>query len=257
MKRRAFLSTTALLGTCVAGCLGGDGERTDGYPAPDVVETVPDPRPFDPSSFDHFRVGGIAVPLVPIDIAINWYRRREARFVDARGPRSYDTSHITGAVSSPARSPRHWSDSRFDDPTNDWPREDRIVTYCTCPHHLSSLRAGEFTTNGYGAVFAIDEGYRAWKKRNYPVTGKQSRSVEYVIRGRTDPADADEFAWVTMNERARMEAAPIRADGHYVLYVHFGELDPETIMHLSTPSYEFRASLSELTSSLVTGPASD
>lgn len=256
MNRRTFIASTGSIGAGLAGCLGGgssDENPDDGYPAPSVVSSPTNSREVDTGAFETLSVGDVTVPLVPVDTAHYWFRSRSARFVDARGRGQYDRSHVTGAVLSTARRVESWSDSR-DGPTADWPTDDRIVCYCGCPHHLSSLRAGEFISKGYERVYAIDEGFGAWRDNGYPVTGSSSSNQSYVIRGRAEPADAGKYAWAAHEATAQHEAAPIQSDGRYRLTLHFSDLDPSSPIHLGTPSYELTAPLSALTGSVVSGP---
>lgn len=146
----------------------------------------------------------------------------------------------------------NWDQTR-DGPTADWPTDDRVVTYCGCPHHLSSLRAGEFVAAGYENVYAIDEGFGEWRDRGYPTTGSGNDRAAYVVRGRTDSRDAGGYAWATHRESDQHEAAPIEGDGSYHLELRFANLDPSAPIRVRTPSYEVTAPLSELTTGVVTG----
>ena len=258
MHRRTFLASTGLVTAGLAGCLGRPDSGTpeenpdDGYPPESAVESPSDSREVDPSSFKTLSVGEVEVPLVPVDVAHYWFQQRSARFADARGRGQYERSHVTGAVLSSAKAVEDWSTSRSG-PTTDWPTDDRIVCYCGCPHHLSSLRAGEFISKGYEAVYAIDEGYGAWVDNRYPTTGSDSNQSSLVIRGRTDAADAGKYAWATHRPSDQQEAAPIGDDGSYELTLHFAGIDGSAPIQVRTPSYELTAPLSELTESVVRG----
>lgn len=62
--------------------------ETDGYPDPSVIDETPPAPAVDTWSFDTVAPGqGIEVPLVSVDVAYDWHRRREARIADARGER--------------------------------------------------------------------------------------------------------------------------------------------------------------------------
>lgn len=250
-RRRTFLvACSALAGVSVAGCSGGDSGNDDGYAPDDVVPSDPPPSPdADPADFETLDVDGTAVPLVPIDIAHAWYLRRDARFADARGRGQYDRAHVAGAVSSPA------PDGRSNDPVAEWSQDDRIVTYCGCPHHLSTLRASRLLLGGYERVYAIDEGFVPWVERGYPVSGSSvENSLEsYAVRGRTDPEDAGAMAWAIHAASDQQEATPIESDGSFAMTLHFGSLDPDASITVRTPSYEVTAPLSRVTSSVVTG----
>lgn len=244
MDRRTFLATTGVAITGLAGC-------TDGSSGSSGTETL-DGTP-EPSSYETNSVGDVEVPLAPVVDTHYWHRETETRFVDARGSGQYQRSHITGAVLSPGRNTDSWSEPRSDDPTADWSKDERIVCYCRCPHHLSSLRAGELIENGYENVYAIDEGFTAWEERGYPTTGGSSDTAGSVIRGHADPGAAGEYAWANHEATDQREAAPIAEDGSYELTLHFGGLDPSAAILLRTPSYELTAPLSKLTDEVVTG----
>ncbi len=211
MNRRDFLAVTAVSVAGLSGCLNrssGSGSDSAQYPMPEdgnvdgyppKFDKVPKKKRFDPSTFDIKKVDvknghTEKVKLVPIDIAYNWYKRREARFADARGVKQYETSHIYGAVLSSAPgitgAPKR-------DPVTNWPKDDRVVCYCGCPHHLSSIRAAALMDNGYSDVYVIDEGFWEWHSRDYPIRGNHTsyNPTGYIIEGVTDPKFAGKTAW--------------------------------------------------------------
>ncbi|MFB6095868.1 MAG: rhodanese-like domain-containing protein [Haloferacaceae archaeon] len=251
-SRRAFLAGAAttgsfLLGGCLGGGSGGDStEANDGYPP--AFEQTPEERSIDTSSFGATIVEGTAVPLAPIEVAHYWYKRREARFADARGQTSYDRSHILGAVLSPA------PDGANPDPVTDWPKDDLIVCYCGCPHHLSSLRAATLIDQGYENVYVIDEGFWEWHDRGYPMEGSEvtTQPAVHRIEGRTDPGDAGQTAWAWHEASGQREAATIAADGSYLLELKFSGVSLDSPIRIETPSYELQAPLEQLVSAVVT-----
>lgn len=271
MHRRAVLSVTGAALTGLPGCLGGtsstgppsnddglprDESPADGYPP--VFDNPPDPRVIDPASFETTRVdpqlydsiGSIVeVPLAPIDVVYYWYARQEARFVDARGQHSYERSHIYGAVLSPA------PDGREDDPVAEWPQTDRIVCYCGCPHHLSSIRAATMLDNGYEAVYVIDEGFWEWHDRNYPMAGTEITDQPdlRVVEGIADPAYAGAAAWAHHPPTGQREGTMITADGTYRLELRFADVTDTSMVVVKTPAYRIAAPLRSLTREPVTG----
>jgi rhodanese-related sulfurtransferase len=249
-RRRTVLATCgALLGGLISGCLGAE-DGADGHAPEDVVPANPPPSPAaDPDTFDTIAVDGTPVPLVPIDVAHAWYLRREARFADARGQGQYERAHVAGAAHSPA------PDGGANDPVADWPVGDRVVTYCGCPHHLSTLRASSLIQSGYEHVYAIDEGFVPWFERGYPTRGSavENDLASYEVRGRTDPADAGELAWAVHEGSDQQEAAPIQPDGSFAMTLHFGGIGADAPITVRTPSFEVTQPLSSLTTSVVTG----
>jgi rhodanese-related sulfurtransferase len=260
MRRRAYLAAAGGAAAGLSGCLGvlssggdesagptmsddlpADDAPSDGYP-PEFSET-PEERSFDASSFGTTEVDGESVPLAPIDAVYNWYATGRARFADARGTEQYDRSHVLGAVSSPANAM-----NAGDDPVLDWPTGDRVVCYCGCPHHLSSIRAAGLIRDGYSGVYVIDEGFWEWFERDYPVAGADvSLSPSVVaVEGVTSPAFAGEFAWAVHEATGQMEAAPIDADGRFTLKLRFSGVSESTPILVRTPGYEVEAPLGDL-----------
>jgi len=236
MNRRTLLASTAALAGGLAGCLGGGSGDSSGSGTESEYQTLD--------------VGGEQVPLVPVDESHTWHQETDTKFVDARGQRQYDEAHITDAVLSSARRVEDWSKSRQVDPTDEWSQDQRIVCYCRCPHHLSSLRAGELISEGYEDVYAIDEGFGAWMDNGYPTTGSGS-NASFEIRGQSDPADAGEYAWASHGASDQQEAVPIADDGSYQMTLHFSGLSSTSPINLRTPSYELTAPLSDLTDGVV------
>lgn len=289
MQRRQFLGLAGLTAVGLAGCLddgsqarstatptsqptfepvtGGpmnadelppDDDPLDGYP-PAFDQSPPnqtvDPSRFgtmtvDPESFSMDDQNGVVVPLAPIDIAYYWYWRRSARFVDARARGGYENSHLFGAVSSPAP-----DGGEGDNPVADWPREDRIVCYCGCPHHLSGMRAASLLNQGYKRVYVIDEGFWEWQDRGYPLAGNdvENRPTLRVIDGLTDPDQAGATAWAIHRPTDQVEAAPIGHDGSFQLRLRFADVSADSVVTVETPGYSVSGPLRELTARTVTG----
>ncbi|WP_158056892.1 rhodanese-like domain-containing protein [Halorussus halophilus] len=251
MNRRTFLATGAVSLSAIAGCLGGGGSSGDGDGYPPKSDQTPTERSIDTASFDTVEENGVQVPLAPIDVAYYWHQRGEARFADARGERSYKAAHILGAVLSPA--PKNMRGSN--DPVKDWPKEDLIVCYCGCPHHLSSIRASQLINEGYENVYVIDEGFGPWHQRGYPMAGNDVSNMpkNWVIRGETDPSYASQNAWARHLETEQMESTDIEDDGSYELHLKFYDVGPNSVVNVETPEYTIEGKLSELTATKVTG----
>ena len=276
MKRRTFLAS-AVATTAFAGCLGdsddgtatetADTTATDSASADDYAtngefppnedprngfppefEDVPEERSVDTDAFGTTTQSGVDVPLVPVDVAHHWFRRREARFADARGAEQYDTSHVYGSVLSTA------PDGVENDPVVDWPKDDRIVLYCGCPHHLSGMRAAALIEAGYEEVCAIDEGFWEWHARNYAMAGNDLSATPRgrVIRGRASPESAGETAWARHEPTGQREAATIDADGGYRMTLRFVDVDRDSPIVVETPDYTVEAPLGRLAGSTVT-----
>lgn len=231
-RRSALAGSAALLG--LGGCLGGAGSSTE---------------PTATDSFERITVEGTEVPLAPVDATYAWYREDAARFADARGERSYRQSHVEGAVWSPA------PDGRASDPVASWPTDARVVCYCGCPHHLSSLRAAHLIDEGYEDVYVIDEGFWEWDDRGYPVAGTNVDVSPALreIRGVTDASHAGESAWAWHEPTGQREATPIDDAGAYRLELRFTDVTLESPILVETPAYRVRAPLGDLLDTTVTG----
>lgn len=218
-RRRLLQVTGASLLTGFAGCLGQG------------------------SSFEALSVKGTSVPLVPNDIAYDWYTENKARFADARGKTAYSYAHIKGAVWSPAPTgqPRN-------DPVEAWSKSTKIVTYCACPHHLSSLRAANLIKQGYENVYALDKGVIPWIKHNRPVAGTQTGQIPKIrtIVGATDPKYAGETAWAYHRASGQREASDIERNGHYRLDLPFYDVTGQSLIEVVTPAYTIEKPLSVL-----------
>lgn len=223
-----------------------DENPADGRP-PDFAEVPPEPD-VDPSTFETIQVNGETVRLAPAEVVVDWYRRGEVRVADARGMRSYRRRHVYGAVLSPAQ-----GDSAGGG-IPDWPTGDRVVTYCGCPHHLSSIRAAGLQKAGYTDVFAIDEGFigrdDSWNAKRYPMSGTefegttQASVSEWTITGTVDPTYAGEYVWATAVGES--EAAPIAPDGSYELHLRAAGADEDTTVEMRTPAGTSHQSLGDV-----------
>jgi rhodanese-related sulfurtransferase len=274
MNRRTFAAVAGGALTGLAGCLGeppsgaadttsdretdgattgapetasGLGADVDGYP--DEVQQKPEDRSVETSDLETVEEGGVDVPLLPVDDAHVWWAYRRARFADARGPDQYENSHIDGAVLSPAPEDMRGSD----DPLNQWGKKDRIVCYCGCPHHLSSIRASQLIQAGYENVYVIDEGFFEWTDLGYPVTGNGGGISEFVVRGEIRAKHAGENAWVSPVESDQLESTNVAADGSFELHCKFVDVTPDTRLRVDTPAWSTTGTMRALTSGTLRG----
>lgn len=228
-----------------------DPKPDDGYPP--EFDVVPEKQSLQPSNYDTLsrettNGNTVEVPLIPIEDAYYMYARQNARFVDARSETGYEVQHVFGSVLSPA------PDGRRSDPTSDWNTQAPVVTYCHCPHHLSTLRAADLIDEGFQQVYAIDEGFQAWLDRNYPLAGSDTNRDYTVrtIRGETAASDAGETAWAIHAPTDQVEATEIESDGSYEMELKFVQVDPSSVIMVETPSYTIEAPLEVLTGASVT-----
>ena len=250
LNRRSVLRVSAAGFVGAAGCLSGGSDDAPGDEPTGGDDGGSDDDEQQQSEYETKETDGEEVPLVPVDEAYEWYQDESARFVDARGSAQYQEAHVTGAVLSPAP-----DGLDQDDPVEEWATDQRIVCYCGCPHHLSTMRAASLLSDGYQEVYAIDEGFFEWYERDYPVTGEAVGQLPepYVVEGRTDPA-ADAYAWAWHDASGAREAAPIDAEGNYELHLRFPGVDEQSTIRVKTPDYEVEGPLGDLVDGVVTGP---
>ncbi|QKY19498.1 rhodanese-like domain-containing protein [Halolamina sp. CBA1230] len=271
MDRREYLAALGTASTvAVAGCSSGGGSSggdapfehpgtidetmvangdypDDDDPAdglPPEFQNPPESPGVDPDALETISVNDETVQLLPIEDARAWFLRSEARFVDARGLDQYTRSHLYGSVLSPAQQ------GSTGGGIEGWPTDGRIVAYCGCPHHLSSLRAAGLQKAGYESVYVIDEGFREWSDQGYPMAGTafgegdDAELSEWRIDGEIAADYAGEYAWATVGRQ--YEAAPIGDDGRFSLHLYFAGVDADTDVRVSTPAFTRTRPLGEV-----------
>lgn len=236
MRRRSYLRTTSVVAALgLAGCLGRGGSNGGNNEAANEF------------GYPTEKTDGVEVPLVPIEDAYEWHQDG-ILFADARSQAAYDRSHVADATHSPAP-----DGQQPDDPVEALPESTRVVTYCGCPHHLSTMRAASLIEEGYVHTYALDEGFRPWQQGDYPVEGDDAGSIpdSFSIEGRTDPSLEGDRAWVRHDPTGQREATYVEADGTFSMDVHFHEVGPETNVRLTTPAAEVIDTLASLSSGVV------
>ncbi|NGM68675.1 rhodanese [Natronolimnobius sp. AArcel1] len=252
MNRRQFLATgTATTIVGVAGCLGGDDNANDGDGYGPESDDMPEERSIDTGAYETAEFNGVDVPLAPLEDVIHWYERQEARMVDTRTSEQHNDVRITGSVLSSA------PDGVQSDPTESWPEEDRIITYCVCPHTLAGQRAATLMDAGHEEVYALDEGLQAWVESGYPLEGDELEGVEqslpaYNVQGQSDPAYAGEFVEVRSLEREQSEISAVEDDGSYELTLHFTNLEDDALLEVEAPDYTRELTLEEAMDGVIT-----
>lgn len=224
MKRRSFLSAAGAATVCgLTGCLSD-------YPT---------------QSYE-----GADVPLVSTGEAYEWYENDEARFVDARSAAEYEAHRIEGAVHS-----KYPDGNGEDDPVAEWPTDQRIVTYCVCPHAQAVARAGTLINEGYEEVYALDDGLRDWEEKGHPMAGSRygQELPTYTVSGRVDEQYAGEEVWIREPEYGQSEVGNVQDDGSYEIQFHFVDVDEDTIIEVETPEETFQAPFGELQDEGVAG----
>jgi rhodanese-related sulfurtransferase len=201
------------------------------------------------SSFETLSMKGESIPLVPTDTAYDWFSKDEARFADTRSKTAYKYAHIKEAAWSPAP-----NGQRKNDPVEEWSKSTKIITYCACPHHLSSLRAANLIKQGYENVYALDKGIQHWVKKGHPIAGRQTKQLPEIktIVGATDPQYAGKTAWAYHRASGQREATGIESNGHYRLDLPFYDVTGQSMIEVVTPGYTIEKPLAELVRGKIT-----
>jgi rhodanese-related sulfurtransferase len=247
LRRRCLQLAGVGVGLGSTGCLGGgggNGDETAGWDGQGEPTT-----PANEFDYETTVTDDVAVPLVPIADAIQWFEDDEAVFADARSQAAFERAHVTDAVLSPAPDGQDGPDPIEAQQTTDT----RIVTYCGCPHHLSSMRAASLVRGGYAHTYALDEGFQAWYDRGHPVEGSavETEPPQYSITGRLSGPASDARVWAWHDPSGQREVTPVEADGSFELTLHFYDLTPESPIRLVGPDREVTKPLQALTDTTV------
>ncbi|MFN8577278.1 MAG: rhodanese-like domain-containing protein [Candidatus Sericytochromatia bacterium] len=113
---------------------------------------------------------GFKPNFIKADALLERLNKKENVYIfDVRGQVSYDESHIKGALSKPIPITAAL--------VMGIEKNAKIITYCGCPHHLSSIAAEQLTQMGYKDVHVLDEGFWYWKDHKYPLEeGKSTKA---------------------------------------------------------------------------------
>lgn len=151
MDRRTYLRAITAIGAAatagLAGCLGS-------------------PEAANEYDYETNTENGIAVPLVPVADAGEWFEDTDTLFVDTRRRTAYEDARVADAVWSPAPDGREEGD-----PLEDVSTDRQIVTYCVCPHTLATIRGESLIAAGYEHTYALDEGLNGWAEAGLPMAG--------------------------------------------------------------------------------------
>ncbi|MCG8435793.1 MAG: rhodanese-like domain-containing protein [Gammaproteobacteria bacterium] len=140
---------------------------------------------------------------------------------DVRSQQEYDKGHISGSLSLPLLSITQERLNQLDGLGKD----SSIVTYCGCPHHLSSLAAEKLSELQYENVRVLDEGFWHWKNQKYPVqSNTQAGPVsELRVEGRlvaeNKPVGNIDIYLLHVGT-GQLEATRTDGDGNYAMDLH-------------------------------------
>ena len=104
---------------------------------------------------------------VRLEDARRAFEDRNAVFIDARSMQAYRAGHIPGAIQMTNSDVA----TRGEDLLKDYPRDLRIITYCSGGRCQSSMRLASLLKEkmGFNNVGAFYEGWSAWRAADYPV----------------------------------------------------------------------------------------
>jgi rhodanese-related sulfurtransferase len=120
----------------------------------------------DPSKYPQFAQQSppANVALVSVDdLAKDIQAGKKPLIIDVRSEEEYREVHIVGAVSRPL--------TDFDSNVERIPKDQLVILYWACPHHLASLAYGILYERGYRNMKVLDEGIVGWYQKRYPVEG--------------------------------------------------------------------------------------
>ena len=137
---------------------------------------------------------------------------------DVRGKISYNEGHLKGALDKPLPISAPMVENI--------PKSAKIITYCGCPHHLSSIGAEQLSKLGYKDVHVLDEGYWYWKDHRYPmdaVKSSISKVTEMVVSGllmKDNKPLADKDIYLKHMKTGQLEATRTDNKGYYKMTSH-------------------------------------
>ena len=161
---------------------------------------------------------------------------------DVRGQIAYDESHIKGSLSKPIPISAPM--------VTDIPKNAKIITYCGCPHHLSSIAAEQLTKIGYKDVHVLDEGFWYWKDHKYPLDSNKSATSKVsevnvsglLLKDKQPIVNKD--IYLKHMKTGQLEATRTDAKGFYKMSSHIYEYKNNDefkfyVGDLSTPVQDF------------------
>lgn len=145
--------------------------------------------------------------------------------VDVRSRPEFNAEHIQGAISFPFKSVQMGGEYPFR-------KDNKLLLYCGCPHHLSGMSADILKTKGYTDIHVIDEGYWGWKAQGLPIFRDPNApaQVSLSVTGKVQSAgQAKAFKNIFLLHPAsgQLEATRTDAEGRFAMHLHFGGVTPQ------------------------------
>ena len=184
-----------------------------------TLKTVSSDAPITPSATPSTESGFKPKFIKAIDVLNKVSKKdKNLHLFDVRDKKSFDEGHIEGALNMPL--------PIVAENVKDIPKESEIVTYCGCPHHLSSIGAEHLTNLGYKDVKVLDEGFWFWKDHKYPMTvsdNVKSQISQLSFEGKLFKSDkpySNVDIYLKHEKSGQLEAARTDKDGNYKIHFH-------------------------------------
>lgn len=92
--------------------------------------------------------------------------KNEAVVIDVRNAAAFDAGHIKGSKLIP--------EAELANHVSELPKDKLIVTYCSCSHEQTAIRAvNDLKTRGIENTAALLGGYNSWQSAGLPIETKQ------------------------------------------------------------------------------------
>lgn len=156
--------------------------------------------------------------IAAADLLKKIQNKEDVYIIDVRGQMSYDEGHIKGAI---ARGLPITPES-----VANIPKDAHVVTYCGCPHHLSSIGAEQLTNMGYKDVHVLNEGFWYWKDHNFPMEvaeNSKSKITEMSVAGvlmKDGKPLGNTDIYMKHVKTGQLEAEKTDKDGKYKMNFH-------------------------------------
>ncbi|MER2493883.1 rhodanese-like domain-containing protein [Catenovulum sediminis] len=180
--------------------------------------------------------------------------QEDITLVDVRSHYEYQQNHIKGAISK-----------SYEDiiklETLPYYKDQALILYCGCPHHLSGLSARHLQKLGHQNVKILDEGYFYWKDAmGYPISSQKTSSTDLpltsfdilgVLHNSKQLPIAQTNIFLIHKKTRQIEATRTDEIGQFVMQMHFYGVDADDAFEIVVDGKVVKnAHFSELTERL-------
>jgi len=188
------------------------------------------------------------------DLNTRFEQQSEPFIFDVRSSASFEKSHIQSALWVPYGNTEESDLMKI----TSLGKDSEIVTYCGCPHHLSTLQAKYLKDLGYSNVKVLYDGFWVWKDSGFPTFYTETTQTTMLkFSGKLLSADnsanqTDVF--LRHIKSGQLEAARSTVDGTFSFDFHIYDYQPDDkfelmITKLDTPVVKtFAPSMSDVDS---------